>query len=412
MAMQDKNTLKSWFNTGEYVTQAHCEDWMDSYLHKDEELDILSNFPKLKQVVSQKASKEVLPTHINNHEQPHQVTQEQLDLGKVDNIADADKPVSKPLESALSQKASKQHIHPVDTIDDIDKSVSGYNDTTAPSQRVVKNYLAAQLPLLSIKDSGTIDTPMLKFPKGELLSSPKNGAWECDGRALYFTHNGTRKSVTDEGLVFRSLTKRELFIDVASAYSKATPEVREQKLALTTSTAINPILPGTFDDHGVTQLKALVDIDCSNLVGKTWISIYIKGDINTKLVLKITNGHFSNYASGDKPYTSLTIAEIHGSDNTGLKAIELPIVTNYIDVPGQQPLSSLMLFGINDSSSTFEFTIPEVYLRDTTNSRALKASEAAFDIIMKGNLTAHTPCSEKDGFYKSINQKNTTTRIN
>ncbi|MCZ2393428.1 MAG: hypothetical protein LC105_06210, partial [Chitinophagales bacterium] len=35
-----KNTLKNWFKTGDYPTQEHFWNWMDSYWHKDEPISI------------------------------------------------------------------------------------------------------------------------------------------------------------------------------------------------------------------------------------------------------------------------------------------------------------------------------------------------------------------------------------
>jgi hypothetical protein len=42
MAIQNINTLKSWFNRGFKPLQQQFYDWMDSYWHKDEQLPITS----------------------------------------------------------------------------------------------------------------------------------------------------------------------------------------------------------------------------------------------------------------------------------------------------------------------------------------------------------------------------------
>ena len=49
MAKSDKNTLKSWFQNGDYPNEDQFWSWMDSYWHKDEPIpiDIIEGLPAL-----------------------------------------------------------------------------------------------------------------------------------------------------------------------------------------------------------------------------------------------------------------------------------------------------------------------------------------------------------------------------
>lgn len=113
MAKQDKSKLKGWFSTGKYPTQEQFWDWMDSFIHRDDQLRIGANFPELDGVLRQKVDKEVFKYHFENQNNPHYVTKQQVGLGIADNTADVDKPVSTATQSALDLKVDKTHL--VDT---------------------------------------------------------------------------------------------------------------------------------------------------------------------------------------------------------------------------------------------------------------------------------------------------------
>ena len=53
-----------------------------------------------------KADSTSLVNHVNNHENPHAVTKEQVGLGNVDNTSDMEKPVSTPQQSYISETIS------------------------------------------------------------------------------------------------------------------------------------------------------------------------------------------------------------------------------------------------------------------------------------------------------------------
>lgn len=110
MAKQDKSKLKRWFETGKYPTQEQFWDWMDSYIHRDDQLHISANFPELDGVLQQKVDKEVFKHHFENQNNPHFVTKQQVGLGLADNTADLDKPISTAAQSALEKKVDVLHL--------------------------------------------------------------------------------------------------------------------------------------------------------------------------------------------------------------------------------------------------------------------------------------------------------------
>lgn len=61
-----------------------------------------------------KAGKSDLQAHVGNTENPHRVTKSQIGLEHVENTADADKPVSKPMQQALDGIAGQLQSHAAD----------------------------------------------------------------------------------------------------------------------------------------------------------------------------------------------------------------------------------------------------------------------------------------------------------
>lgn len=87
---------------------------------------------------------EAFESHIDNKENPHEVTKEQIYLGDVDNTADLDKPISYATQAALDEKAAYEHTHDVDDITsgilDVEHGGTGYdsfidNTYTTPRYR-------------------------------------------------------------------------------------------------------------------------------------------------------------------------------------------------------------------------------------------------------------------------------------
>ena len=212
MAKQDKSKLKDWFRTGNYPTQEQFWDWMDSYIHRDDQLRIGANFPELDGVLQQKVDKEVFkhysenknnPHHVTKQQvglgladntadldkplsratqsalelkadkahleditNPHRVSKQQVGLGHVDNTADLDKPISKATQAALYLKANHTHLHDVDALEgfDTDTSLSANSDEKIASQKAVKTYVDNQIKSLS-NDSPKLLATLKEFSK-------------------------------------------------------------------------------------------------------------------------------------------------------------------------------------------------------------------------------------------------------
>lgn len=64
-------------------------------------LGTLSNQVDLQNALDAKANNSALTNHVNNKQNPHQVTKAQIGLGNVDNTSDLNKPISKAQQKAL-----------------------------------------------------------------------------------------------------------------------------------------------------------------------------------------------------------------------------------------------------------------------------------------------------------------------
>lgn len=85
MAIKNRNTLKSWFETGDYPTQQQFWDWLDSFFHLQDDKLPLDNIDGLRALLNAKAENEVLDMHMQDKENPHAVTKEQVGLGTLPN---------------------------------------------------------------------------------------------------------------------------------------------------------------------------------------------------------------------------------------------------------------------------------------------------------------------------------------
>lgn len=69
-------------------------------------------------------SNNALKDHINNHENPHQVTKDQVGLGKVENLSPLEMPISQETQNALNTKADTNYVNQqLDTKAPIDSPV-------------------------------------------------------------------------------------------------------------------------------------------------------------------------------------------------------------------------------------------------------------------------------------------------
>lgn len=66
------------------------------------------------------ATKEELTNHINDKNNPHNVTKEQIGLGNVNNTSDMNKPISTATRMALDKKADVHHSHTMTDITDLE----------------------------------------------------------------------------------------------------------------------------------------------------------------------------------------------------------------------------------------------------------------------------------------------------
>ncbi|RBL88524.1 hypothetical protein [Chitinophaga flava] len=90
MPIQDRNRLKSWFETGDYPTQQQFWDLIDSFLHRLEDTIDIDNVQNLRSHLNAKADYEQLQTHFSNVSNPHQVTKEQVGLSNLPNEISSD----------------------------------------------------------------------------------------------------------------------------------------------------------------------------------------------------------------------------------------------------------------------------------------------------------------------------------
>ncbi|MBV8255012.1 MAG: hypothetical protein JO154_20595 [Chitinophaga sp.] len=90
MPIQDRNKLKSWFETGDYPTQQQFWDLIDSFFHKLEDVIDINNVSGLRALLNAKADYEQLQSHLGDKGNPHAVTKVQVGLGNIpNNISDA-----------------------------------------------------------------------------------------------------------------------------------------------------------------------------------------------------------------------------------------------------------------------------------------------------------------------------------
>ncbi|RAJ75543.1 hypothetical protein CLV59_109157 [Chitinophaga dinghuensis] len=90
MPIQDRNKLKSWFETGDYPTQQQFWDLIDSFFHKLEDVIDINNVSGLRTLLNAKADYEQLQSHLGDKANPHAVTKAQVGLSNIpNNISDA-----------------------------------------------------------------------------------------------------------------------------------------------------------------------------------------------------------------------------------------------------------------------------------------------------------------------------------
>lgn len=85
----------------EYVRNSSSTSWGKIVGDIDDQVDLKNKFYGINQTIS---------THVNNTDNPHNVTKNQIGLGNVDNTKDLDKPVSSATQEVLETKADKIYV--------------------------------------------------------------------------------------------------------------------------------------------------------------------------------------------------------------------------------------------------------------------------------------------------------------
>lgn len=134
MPIQRRNTLKSWFETGDYPTQDQFWDWQDSFFHLLEDKLPIDNVDGLRKLLNEKADIDAINSHLLNQSNPHQVTKAQVGLGNLPNAkSDA---IDQDNAEQLATSAAIYKLHQLLTsIGNQTESVTFLNDGTYQLQR-------------------------------------------------------------------------------------------------------------------------------------------------------------------------------------------------------------------------------------------------------------------------------------
>ena len=134
MPIQRRNTLKSWFETGDYPTQDQFWDWQDSFFHLLEDKLLIDNVDGLRKLLNEKADIDAINSHLLNQSNPHQVTKAQVGLGNLPNAkSDA---IDQDNAEQLATSAAIYKLHQLLTsIGNQTESVTFLNDGTYQLQR-------------------------------------------------------------------------------------------------------------------------------------------------------------------------------------------------------------------------------------------------------------------------------------
>lgn len=100
-----------------------------------------------------------LNTHLENYNNPHQVTKEQIGLGNVDNTSDFEKPISNAVQDALDRKISELYLgrYPIDNYNNIIYFNLEYQESSRllcimdPNREIFTN---CELPLATTEGDG------------------------------------------------------------------------------------------------------------------------------------------------------------------------------------------------------------------------------------------------------------------
>ena len=98
-----RDTLANWLAVDPILADGEI-----GYIKDSNNIKIGNGVNKFSQIENlNQEDSQILLQHINNKENPHEVTKAQVGLGNVDNTSDIDKPVSVAIQSALNNKVDK-----------------------------------------------------------------------------------------------------------------------------------------------------------------------------------------------------------------------------------------------------------------------------------------------------------------
>ncbi|WP_212006508.1 hypothetical protein [Chitinophaga sp. HK235] len=146
MPIQDRNRLKSWFETGDYPTQQQFWDLIDSFLHRLEDTIDIENVRNLRTLLNAKADYEQLQAHFTNVSNPHQVTKEQIGLGNLPNAISSD--YNQDKEDVLATSAAVYRLSRLIQARDVEEAIY----TTDSAYGIRNNSLLEKIAVMPATD--------------------------------------------------------------------------------------------------------------------------------------------------------------------------------------------------------------------------------------------------------------------
>lgn len=139
----------------EYTRRNTNTSWGKIVGDIDDQLDLKNKFLQASSSLS---------SHVNNKENPHEVTKAQVGLGNVDNTSDLNKPVSSATQTALSAKADKSYVDTELDLkaekDYVDQELEFKSDTSYVNEKL---SLKADIEILKDLEENVKSSEILKF---------------------------------------------------------------------------------------------------------------------------------------------------------------------------------------------------------------------------------------------------------
>lgn len=177
-----------------------------------------------------------LNDHINDKNNPHGVTKDQINLGNVDNTSDKDKPISDATQAALNNKLDSSEV-----------------TTTAEANKILRLDENAQIPASILPDK----IPIEKLPAGALercvVVSDDETRFTLTNDEINGVQLGDTVKVNDTGMMY-------LVVDVDNLNNEAGYEPYNAGSA--TSVPWSGVLnsPTTLNGYGITDAVNSADV--------------------------------------------------------------------------------------------------------------------------------------------------------